>query len=72
MLHVRYDWRRPFFWATLCLSLFLSSQTRVAKDEKIPVSEMMKVIVKEKPLAEQERGESKSYDNFSMYLFVAK
>ncbi len=26
MLHLRYDWRRPLFWAAICMVFFLSSQ----------------------------------------------
>ena len=72
MLHVRYDWRRPLYWSALCLSLFLSSQTSVIRDKERPVYETQTLITKVKPVAEQQKVEKEYYNNFSMFLFVAK
>ena len=72
MLHVRYDWRRPVFWSTLCLSLFFSSQTKVVENNGISVNELVKTINKMKPADKQQAGERAYYNNFSAYLFVAK
>ena len=72
MLHVRYDWRRPFFWSTLCLSLFFSSQTKVVMNEGTPVNELVKTLNKMAPVAEQQTGNREYSNNFSIYLFVAK
>ncbi|MEP7164378.1 MAG: hypothetical protein ABI741_06785 [Ferruginibacter sp.] len=41
MIHLRYDWRRPVFWATLCLTFFLSSQNNDSQKNMVRSIELL-------------------------------
>ena len=72
MLHIRYDWRRPVFWAALCLTFFLSSQTNSTVLDNGYSNE----FVIEKPGAGQlvfNEVELRKYgDGFPGYFYITK
>lgn len=73
MIHLRYDWRRPAFLASICLILFLNSSTLKNNSPTIERSNALDEDVKydirnQKSSIVEMNNESK----FSLYFFIAK
>ena len=70
MLHIRYDWRRPVFWAAVCLTFFLSSQT--TSNGNI-ITHSIELGKKKNTDPANKGFELRPYEsNFSHYLYIAK
>ena len=72
MLHIRYDWRRPVFWASICLTFFLSSQTssngnNIADSTQLAKAKAGAGMIE---INEAEKGDYES--NFPVYFSIAK
>jgi hypothetical protein len=72
MLHIRYDWRRPVFWAAVCLTFFLSSQTPFnAKNESHSI-ELVREATQSNLLTGNEVEQKLYESSFATYFNIPK
>lgn len=72
MLHKRYDWRRTVFTVSVCLTLFLSSQTSHSVQKETYLFEPVNGINVKSPDIIYETGVRSNYKEQDHFFYIVR